>query len=183
MSDHLGDVALNDVSLEVQSRRDPPASPALPVTARKELKPGIDGNLRPVASGQRQVGRKGLHRQKRRRIRLPWASAISPEDRLHSGLAPCAQRVTDNAVIREYKKPPVSVGSWISGRVLQPRSPRPLPRPHRSQSPISACPCAICQAATSKAGRPPPEGMRIAGEVLITPSIRAAALTSAPSTP
>ena len=33
-----------------------------------------------------------------------------PEDRLHSGLAP-ALSVTDNAVVREYMKPPVSVRS------------------------------------------------------------------------
>jgi general nucleoside transport system ATP-binding protein len=38
-----------------------------------------------------------------------------PEDRLRSGLAP-ALSVTDNAVIREYDRPPVSLGAWYRPR-------------------------------------------------------------------
>src|SRR5260370_22787021 len=38
-----------------------------------------------------------------------------PEDRLHSGLAP-ALSVTDNAVIREYGRAPVSLGLWFRPR-------------------------------------------------------------------
>ncbi|WP_454634597.1 ABC transporter ATP-binding protein [Bradyrhizobium cenepequi] len=38
-----------------------------------------------------------------------------PEDRLRSGLAP-ALSITDNAVIREYDRPPVSLGPWYRPR-------------------------------------------------------------------
>jgi len=38
-----------------------------------------------------------------------------PEDRLHSGLAPDLS-ITDNVVLREYSRPPVSRGSWYRPR-------------------------------------------------------------------
>ena len=111
--DDLGNVALNSVSLEVR------AGEILGIAGvagngQKELSQVLTG-MRPVASGRIIVGEKDFTGQSAEQFRFAVGVGHIPEDRLHSGLAP-ALSVTDNAVMREYKKPPVSVGSWFRPR-------------------------------------------------------------------
>jgi simple sugar transport system ATP-binding protein len=70
--------------------------------------------MRPVVSGRIEVGQKDFTGKSAEQFAVFGVGHI-PEDRLHSGLAP-ALSVTDNAVMREYNKPPVSVGSWFRPR-------------------------------------------------------------------
>ena len=110
--DDLGNVALNDVSLEVR------AGEILGIAGvagngQKELSQVLTG-MRPVVSGRIEVGAKDFTGKSAEQFASFGVGHI-PEDRLHSGLAP-ALSVTDNAVMREYKKPPVSVGSWFRPR-------------------------------------------------------------------
>jgi simple sugar transport system ATP-binding protein len=80
---------------------------------QKELSQVLTG-MRPVVSGRIEVGEKDFTGQSAEQFAAFGVGHI-PEDRLHSGLAP-ALSVTDNAVMREYKKPPVSAGSWFRPR-------------------------------------------------------------------
>ena len=107
--DDLGNVALNDVSLEVK------AGEILGIAGvagngQKELSQVLTG-MRPLVSGRIEVGQKDFTGKTAEQFAVYGVGHI-PEDRLHSGLAP-ALSVTDNAVMREYNKPPVSVGSWF----------------------------------------------------------------------
>jgi simple sugar transport system ATP-binding protein len=64
--------------------------------------------IRPVSAGRILIGGKPVERSNAAAFAESGIGHI-PEDRLHSGLAP-ALSVTVNAVMREYKKPPVSSG-------------------------------------------------------------------------
>ena len=102
-----GTEALHDVSLAVH------AGEILGIA-------GVAGNgqreLSQVLSGMRQIG-SGRILIDGRPVEHSNAAVFAdngighiPEDRLHSGLAP-ALSITVNAVMREYKKPPVSAGA------------------------------------------------------------------------
>lgn len=102
-----GAKALHDVSLSVH------AGEILGIA-------GVAGNgqreLSQVLSGMRQIG-SGRILIDGRPVEHSNAAVFAdsgighiPEDRLHSGLAP-ALSITINAVMREYKKPPVSAGA------------------------------------------------------------------------
>lgn len=110
--DDLGNIALNEVSLDVH------AGEILGIAGvagngQKELSQVLTG-MRPSTAGRISVGGQDFS--------AASAAAFSdfgvghiPEDRLHSGLAP-ALSITDNAVIREYDRAPVSVGPWFRPR-------------------------------------------------------------------
>lgn len=74
---------------------------------QKELSQVLTG-MRPIGSGQILVGGKDFSGSGAAEFAAFGVGHI-PEDRLQSGLAP-ALSVTDNTVIREYMKPPVSAG-------------------------------------------------------------------------
>ena len=80
---------------------------------QKELSQVLTG-MRPAASGEIVVGGKDFSGAGAAEFAAFGVGHI-PEDRLYSGLAP-ALSVTDNAVIREYMKPPVSVGRFFRPR-------------------------------------------------------------------
>jgi simple sugar transport system ATP-binding protein len=110
--DDLGNIALNNVSLEVH------AGEILGVAGvagngQKELSLVLTG-IRPVTSGQILLERADFT-QRGAGAFAEFGVGHIPEDRLHSGLAP-ALSVTDNAVIREYHKPPVCLGSLFRPR-------------------------------------------------------------------
>jgi simple sugar transport system ATP-binding protein len=110
--DDLGNVALNNVSLEIR------AGEILGIAGvagngQKELSLALTG-MRPVASGRIMVGGRDFTAAGAGEFAAFGVGHI-PEDRLHSGLAP-ALSVTDNAIIREYDKAPVSIGNWFRPR-------------------------------------------------------------------
>jgi ABC-type uncharacterized transport system ATPase subunit len=104
--DALGNRLLGNVSLDVH------AGEILGIAGvagngQKELCQVLTG-MRQLASGKVMVGGKDFSAAGAEDFAAFGVGHI-PEDRLHSGLAP-ALSVTDNAVIREYHKPPVSAG-------------------------------------------------------------------------
>jgi simple sugar transport system ATP-binding protein len=104
--DGLGNRVLGNVSLDVH------AGEILGVAGvagngQKELCQVLTG-MRRLAAGTILVGGKDFSAGDTEDFAAFGVGHI-PEDRLHSGLAP-ALSVTDNAVLREYDKPPVSVG-------------------------------------------------------------------------
>jgi simple sugar transport system ATP-binding protein len=80
---------------------------------QKELSKVLAG-MRRVSSGDVLLGDEDFSRRGARDFAAFGAGHI-PEDRLHSGLAP-ALSVTDNAVMREYGRPPLSLGLWYRPR-------------------------------------------------------------------
>ena len=110
--DDLGNVALSGVSLDIR------AGEILGIAGvagngQKELSQVMTG-MRPVMSGRIEVGGASFSAADAEQFAAFGVGHI-PEDRLHSGLAP-ALSVTDNAVMREYKKAPVSIGNWFRPR-------------------------------------------------------------------
>ncbi|SMH53608.1 nucleoside ABC transporter ATP-binding protein [Mesorhizobium australicum] len=106
--DGLGNRVLGNVSLDVH------AGEILGIAGvagngQKELCQVLTG-MRQLASGQVLVGGEDFSAAGAGDFAAFGVGHI-PEDRLHSGLAP-ALSVTDNAVIREYGKPPVSNGGF-----------------------------------------------------------------------
>jgi len=106
--DDLGNMALKDVSLQLR------AGEILGIAGvagngQKELSQVLTG-VRPLASGRLEVCGEDLSARSAREFAAFGVGHI-PEDRLQSGLAP-ALSVTDNAVIREYGKAPLSKG-WF----------------------------------------------------------------------
>src|SRR5579871_5642883 len=110
--DDLGNVALNDVSLDIRAGEILGLA-GVAGNGQKELSQILTG-MRPVTSGRIEVGEKDFTGMSAEQFAAFGVGHI-PEDRLHSGLAP-ALSITDNAVMREYKKPPVSVGAWFRPR-------------------------------------------------------------------
>jgi simple sugar transport system ATP-binding protein len=76
---------------------------------QKELSQVLTG-MRSVQSGKILLGGKDFSRRDAASFAALGVGHI-PEDRLQSGLAP-ALAITDNAVLREYRQPPVSVGPY-----------------------------------------------------------------------
>jgi ABC-type uncharacterized transport system ATPase subunit len=104
--DGLGNRVLGNVSLDVH------AGEILGIAGvagngQKELCQVLTG-MRRLAAGTILVGGKDFSAGNTEDFAAFGVGHI-PEDRLHSGLAP-ALSVTDNAVLREYSKPPVSAG-------------------------------------------------------------------------
>ena len=111
-ADDLGNVALNRVSLDIH------AGEILGIAGvagngQKELSQVLTG-MRAVASGSIVVGGKEFGGAGAGEF-ADFGVGHIPEDRLTSGLAP-ALDVTDNAVIREYDRAPVSLGGWFRPR-------------------------------------------------------------------
>ncbi len=107
--DDLGNIALNRVSLDIH------AGEILGIAGvagngQKELSQVLTG-MRAAASGSIVVGGKEFSGAGAGEF-ADFGVGHIPEDRLASGLAP-ALDVTDNAVIREYDRPPVSLGRWF----------------------------------------------------------------------
>ncbi len=107
--DDLGQTVLNGISLDVH------AGEILGVAGvagngQKELSQILTG-MRSVASGRIAIGGRDFSVANAADFAAAGIGHI-PEDRLHSGLAP-ALSVTDNAIIREYDRPPISVGGWF----------------------------------------------------------------------
>jgi general nucleoside transport system ATP-binding protein len=106
--DDLGNMALKRVSLDLH------AGEILGIAGvagngQKELSQVLTG-MRPLAAGRLDIRGKELSSLGTEEFASLGIGHI-PEDRLQSGLAP-ALSVTDNVVIREYGKPPLSKG-WI----------------------------------------------------------------------
>ena len=104
----LGNVALNDVSLDVYSGEIVGIA-GVAGNGQRELCQVATGT-RPLTSGKVIVGGTDFSSASAREFAAFGVGHI-PEDRLHSGLAPTLS-VTENAVVREYRKAPVSVG-WV----------------------------------------------------------------------
>ncbi|HEX7790241.1 MAG TPA: ABC transporter ATP-binding protein [Afipia sp.] len=110
--DDLGNIALNRVSLDIR------AGEILGIAGvagngQKELSQVLTG-MRPIVSGNITVGGKDFSRAAAGEF-ADFGVGHIPEDRLYSGLAP-ALSVTDNTVIREYNRAPVSLGHWFRPR-------------------------------------------------------------------
>jgi len=108
LADELGTPLLSDISLEVR------AGEILGIAGvagngQKELSQVLTG-IRAPSAGAIELGGAPVLRAGAEAFARFGVGHI-PEDRLHSGLAP-ALSVADNAVIREYKRPPVSRGPW-----------------------------------------------------------------------
>lgn len=106
--DNLGNLALRGVSLDLR------AGEVLGIAGvagngQKELSEVLTG-IRPVVSGTIIVCDQDLSSKGAKDFTAAGVGHI-PEDRLHVGLA-AALSVTDNAVVREYQKPPVT-RNWI----------------------------------------------------------------------
>jgi len=117
--DDVGNVALNGVSLELR------AGEILGIAGvagngQKELSQVLTG-MRPISSGTIVVNGRDFSAANAGDF-AGFGVGHIPEDRLHSGLAP-ALSVTDNAVIREYDRAPVSIG-----RRFRPRAATALAR-------------------------------------------------------
>ena len=111
-SDDLGDPALDAVSLDVR------AGEILGIAGvagngQKELSQVMTGT-RTLVGGSIFLDEKDVSGADAAEF-ADFGVGHIPEDRLHSGLAP-ALSVTDNAVLREYDRAPVSLGSWFRPR-------------------------------------------------------------------
>jgi simple sugar transport system ATP-binding protein len=104
--DDLGNLSLKDISLELRGGEILGIA-GVAGNGQRELCQVLAG-IRPLAGGQLVVGGKEMSRKGVDEL-AGFGVGHIPEDRLHSGLAP-ALSVTDNAVIREYGKPPLSRG-------------------------------------------------------------------------
>jgi general nucleoside transport system ATP-binding protein len=80
---------------------------------QRELSQVLSG-VRGVSSGQIKIDGQAMAHKKAGDFAAAGIGHI-PEDRLHSGLAP-ALSITDNAVMREYFKPPVTRGGIYSSK-------------------------------------------------------------------
>ncbi len=106
LTDAVGRMLLDRISLEVR------AGEILGIAGvagngQKELSQVLTGML-PIRSGQLTVAGQDFSTAGPRAFAAAGIGHI-PEDRLHTGLAP-ALAVTDNAVLREYDRPPLSAG-------------------------------------------------------------------------
>ncbi|WP_407654562.1 ABC transporter ATP-binding protein [Bradyrhizobium prioriisuperbiae] len=107
--DDLGYAALKDVSLDIR------AGEILGIAGvagngQKELSQALTG-MRAISAGRIMVGGEDFSTASAATF-ADFGIGHIPEDRLHSGLAP-ALSVTDNGVMREYDRPPVSLGAWF----------------------------------------------------------------------
>jgi simple sugar transport system ATP-binding protein len=101
-----GNEALRGISLDVRAGEIVGVA-GVAGNGQRELSQVLTG-IRPVSAGRILIGGKPVERSNAAAFAESGIGHI-PEDRLHSGLAP-ALSVTVNAVMREYKKPPVSSG-------------------------------------------------------------------------
>ena len=110
--DDLGNIALNHVSLDIHGGEILGIA-GVAGNGQKEVSQVLTG-MRAAASGSIVVGGKEFCGATAGEF-ADFGVGHIPEDRLTSGLAP-ALSVTDNAVIREYDRPPVSLGRWFRPR-------------------------------------------------------------------
>ena len=105
-NDERGVRALADVDLAVRGGEIVGVA-GVAGNGQRELSEVLTG-LRPVTEGQVRIGGQIMHYANPGEFLAAGIGHI-PEDRLRSGLAP-SMAVTDNAVIREYSRPPVTRG-------------------------------------------------------------------------
>jgi simple sugar transport system ATP-binding protein len=101
-----GNEALHGVSIDVRAGEIIGVA-GVAGNGQRELSQVLTG-IRPVSAGRILIDGKPVERSNAAAFAENGIGHI-PEDRLHSGLAP-ALSITVNAVMREYKKPPVSSG-------------------------------------------------------------------------
>ncbi|MBO9123945.1 MULTISPECIES: ABC transporter ATP-binding protein [unclassified Rhizobium] len=101
-----GNEALHGISLDVRAGEIVGVA-GVAGNGQRELSQVLTG-IRPVSAGRILIGGKPVDKSNAAVFAESGIGHI-PEDRLHSGLAP-ALSITVNAVMREYKKPPVSSG-------------------------------------------------------------------------
>lgn len=101
-----GDEALHDISLQVHAGEIIGIA-GVAGNGQRELSQVLAG-MRPISGGRILIEEVPVGRSNAAAFVERGIGHI-PEDRLHSGLAP-ALSITVNAVMREYKKPPVSSG-------------------------------------------------------------------------
>ncbi len=111
----LGNSAVRNVSLDMR------AGEILGIAGvagngQKELSQVLTG-MRPTTAGRIVVGGKDFTAAGARAF-ADFGVGHIPEDRLHSGLAP-ALSISENAVLREYDKGPVSAGPWFRPRAAK----------------------------------------------------------------
>ncbi|QFY62581.1 ABC transporter ATP-binding protein (plasmid) [Rhizobium grahamii] len=101
-----GNEALHGISLDVRAGEIVGVA-GVAGNGQRELSQVLTG-IRPVSAGRILISGKPVDKSNAAAFAESGIGHI-PEDRLHSGLAP-ALSITVNAVMREYKKPPVSSG-------------------------------------------------------------------------
>jgi simple sugar transport system ATP-binding protein len=106
--DGSGHAALNDISLDIAGGEILGIA-GVAGNGQKELSELLTG-MRTAGSGQIMLGGRDVSASNAADF-AEFGVGHIPEDRLRSGLAP-ALSVTDNGVIREYDRPPVSLGPW-----------------------------------------------------------------------
>jgi simple sugar transport system ATP-binding protein len=101
-----GNEALHGISLDVRAGEIVGVA-GVAGNGQRELSQVLTG-IRPVSAGRILIAGRPVDKSNAAAFAESGIGHI-PEDRLHSGLAP-ALSITVNAVMREYKKPPVSSG-------------------------------------------------------------------------
>jgi simple sugar transport system ATP-binding protein len=115
VSDALGFTRLDHLSLELHGGEILGIA-GVAGNGQRELSQVVTG-MRQVSSGEILLGGANFSRRGAREF-ADFGVGHIPEDRLHSGLAP-ALSVTDNALLREYRRPPVSrAGGYRPRRAL-----------------------------------------------------------------
>nr|WP_249792653.1 ABC transporter ATP-binding protein [Bradyrhizobium sp. BRP22] len=110
--DGSGHAVLNNISLDIAGGEILGIA-GVAGNGQKELSELLTG-MRVASSGQIMLGGRDVSASGAADF-ADFGVGHIPEDRLRSGLAP-ALSVTDNAVIREYDRPPVSLGPWYRPR-------------------------------------------------------------------
>jgi ABC-type uncharacterized transport system ATPase subunit len=82
---------------------------------QKELAEVITG-LRSVTGGEVHIGGQNLTNQSPDRIAQAGVAHV-PEDRIHTGLI-SGMDLSSNAILRDYKRPPISRGSFLKPRAI-----------------------------------------------------------------
>jgi simple sugar transport system ATP-binding protein len=112
VQDSSGHTVLNGVSLDISSGEILGVA-GVAGNGQKELSELLTG-MRRARSGRIMLGGRDFTQASAADF-ADFGVGHIPEDRLGSGLAP-ALSVTDNAVIREYDRAPVSLGAWFRPR-------------------------------------------------------------------